>query len=112
MPVSRPGAFKQETSQQSFIAKQILLPEERCRYPHHALRLPGTRWKNTTGARSRRAPTSARDRAPTLSQNIRQGSYTCFISRLVTQWDTFPWRCFGIKRRRAVTHVMRCPAPI
>ncbi|CAH2234134.1 jg5835 [Pararge aegeria aegeria] len=57
----------------------------------------------TTGVRSRRAPTSARDRAPTLSQNIRQGSYTCLISRLVTQWDTFPWRWFGIKRRRAAT---------
>ncbi|CAH2207419.1 jg26517 [Pararge aegeria aegeria] len=40
------GLLKQETSQQSFIAKQILLSEERCRYPHHGLRLPGTRWKS------------------------------------------------------------------
>ncbi|CAH2216460.1 jg19150 [Pararge aegeria aegeria] len=89
-PISRPGALKQETS-------RLLLRRIPCNLKNGvATPTPGYDYLNTveltTGVRSRRAPTSARDRAPTLSQNIRQGSYTCLISRLVTQWDTFPWR--------------------
>ncbi|CAH2228566.1 jg21963 [Pararge aegeria aegeria] len=89
MPVSRPGALKSETSQKSFITK-ILKQPERCRYPHHGLRLPRTRWKNTTRVRSRRAPTSARDRAlkHTHQASLPEAAQTELRSLQQGMWDS------------------------